>query len=137
MTKIILLLVIMSGLFASAPILNLNGIYLYDAKEVLNYSSLKDTRKIILIFSSQKCSHCVTFKNQLAMLDAKTKQYLDSKFIFALVEDDMQMLQMFKVTSTPTTFVMTQNKKFVVAPLVGEPKDINEFINYLIRVGEI
>lgn len=137
MKKIVLMIIFISNLLASTPVLNLNGIYFYDVKEVLNYSNPKDTRKIILIFSSSSCSHCVTFKNKLASLDAKTKQHLSSKYIFALIEDDIQMLQMFKVASTPTTFVMTQNKKFVVAPMVGEPKDINEFVNYLIKILEI
>lgn len=137
MKKIVLIIIFISNLVASTPVLNLDGIYFYDVKEVLNYSNPKDTRKIILIFSSSNCSHCVTFKNKLASLDAKTKQYLSSKYIFALIEDDIQMLQMFKVTSTPTTFVMTQNKKFVVAPMVGEPTDINEFVNYLIKILEI
>lgn len=137
MKKIVLIIIFISNLVASNLLLNLDGIYFYDVKEVLNYSNQKDTRKIILVFSSSGCSHCVTFKNQLASLDIKIKQYLSSKYIFALIEDDIQMLQMFKVVSTPTTFVMTQNKKFVVAPMVGEPKDINEFVNYLIKISEI
>ncbi|MFA6137435.1 MAG: hypothetical protein WC667_05040 [Sulfurimonas sp.] len=137
MKKLFLTILLVGNLFASTPILNLNGIFFYDAKEVLNYSNSEDTRKIILLFSSQRCSHCITFKNQLASLDIKTKQYLGTKYIFALVEDDIQMLQMFKVTSTPTTFVMTQNKKFVIAPMVGEPKNINEFVDYLIKSAEI
>jgi len=137
MKKIVLTIILISNLFASTPVLNLNDIYFYDVKEVLNYSNPKDIRKIILIFSSSSCSHCITFKNKLASLDAKTKRHLSSKYIFALIEDDIQMLQMFKVTSTPTTFVMTQNKKFVVAPMVGEPEDINEFVNYLIKILEI
>jgi len=124
------------NLFASTPVLNLNGIYFYDVKEVLNYSNPDDTRKILLIFSSQQCSYCTSLKMKFAALDNNTKQLLSARYIFSIVEDDAQIHRLFKITSTPTTFVMTQNKKFVVAPMIGEPIDMDNFVNYLFEVSK-
>ena len=121
-------------LFAGA--LNLNGLYLYDAKEVLAYKNPNDNRKILLIFSSSSCSHCLTFKNQLASLDTRTKQYLSSRYIFAISENDNSLGQMFGVTSTPTSFILNQKKQLLVQPMIGEPQIIDEFVTYLIAVSK-
>ncbi|MCK9473666.1 hypothetical protein [Sulfurimonas sp.] len=137
MKRVLLFFIFALNLFASTPVLNLNGIYFYDVKEVLNYSNSKDRRKLFLLFSSEKCSSCVSFKNKLASLDSDTKNSLNSRFIFAIVEDEAKMFQMFQIKSTPTTFVMTQDKKFVIAPMVGEPIDISLFIDYLFKISEI
>lgn len=136
MKSIAVLSMLFLNLFASTPVLDLDGIYFYKVKEVLNYENSQDTRKILLIFSSQQCSYCASFKTKLASLDNNTKRLLNSRFIFTIVEDDTQMLKLFKITSTPTTFVMTQNKKFLVAPMIGEPIDMDNFINYLIKISE-
>jgi protein-disulfide isomerase len=78
----------------------------------------------------------VTFKNQLASLDTRTKQYLSSRYIFAISENDGSLGQMFGVTSTPTSFILNQKKQLLVQPMIGEPQIIDEFVTYLIAVSK-
>ncbi len=135
--KIIILLFFNLYLFAAKPIVDLNGIYLYDAIEVLQYKNQQDIRKKIVIFSSSKCSHCVTYKKKLFNIDTNTKKYFNNNYVFAIAEDNYNLANSFNVTSTPTTMIFNNNNNLVVQPMVGEPINIDEFISYLISISKI
>lgn len=137
MKMIFFLLALIANPLFSKPVLNLNGLYIYDAPEVLTYKNNNDSRKILLIFSSQKCSHCNVLKHNLAVLSSKTKAELSNRYIIAISEDNIDMLKTFMVTQTPTMFVMNQNRQLLIQPMQGIPVDMNEVITYLFEVSKI
>lgn len=137
MKKIFFLMALIASSLFAKPIFNLNGLYVYDAQEVLNYRSNSDSRKILLIFSSQKCPHCQNLKQNLTVLSQKTKTELSNRYIIAMSEDDLDLLKKFGVTQTPTMFVMNQNKQLLIQPMQGAPVDINEVMAYLFEVSKI
>ncbi len=137
MRSFIFIMLLIVNAFASKPVLDLDGILIYEAKEVLSYSNSNDTRKILLIFSTAKCPHCTNLKKQFYSLSPQTKKELSKRYIFALSEDDLSMLKTFNVTQTPTMFVLNQQKQFLIQPMQGEPVDINEVVSYLFEVSKM
>lgn len=137
MKKIFLFMILFSSIMFGKSLLNLNGLYIYDVHEVLSYVNKNDKRKILLIFSSQKCPHCNSLKQNLSALSQQTKTELSNRYIIAMSEDNLDLLKKFGVTQTPTMFVMNQQKQLLIPPMQGSPVDINEVITYLFEVSKI